>query len=297
MKKPPLFISQSLIKEYLYKGDEIENRCARKIYMKFVKGLRTEPTLANAKGLLFEDLCCGTNHNNITLPKNIRTGAKLTSEKRIEEQAKIFKEWVRNRSNGNAVVNEMNSQIKIYKRWEKDRNVILSGLLDIFPFICIDDDEYIISILDLKFSGDCYGGFGRFDWKNVKYMDHIQAKMYLYLVRDIDYDLNDALNPGNHLRELTAPIRELLDMDTCQFRYYIGDDKPNYQSRAIRYKLKHDDMQRFHEDIRKVVYMLREDNEAIWPANPGIQCLGDAKMGVFKCPYLECDKRKLEQEI
>ena len=299
MKKPPITISQSLIKEYLYKGDFIEHRCPRKIYVKFVLGRRTEPTLQNLKGLAFEYMITGNEERKVRLPRHKTTGKKLTSEIRLEQQAEIFKEWLRKRSNGKAVVNEVNSNIKIYKRFDLNRDVIISGELDIFPVPIYypQEDRYAVSIIDVKYSGSIDRGFGRFNWGNAKYMDHIQAKMYLYLVRDIDYDLNNALNPGNDLRALTSQIREILDYGQCEFRYYIADDQPMMRKNVLKYTLKQGEITELNEDIRKVVNEIRIDNEGGWVANPGPQCFKDVTNGIFECPYYNCPVRKTELDI
>jgi hypothetical protein len=303
MKKPVITVSQSLIKSYLYKEDEIENRCPRKIYVQYVLGLRSEPTIPMMRGLLFEDLCCGTNNNNIELPRHKRNGKKTVAHKRVEEQAHIFKQWLRDRSEGNAVVNEINSQIKIYKRWPIDPDIILSANIDIFPVIIqeIDKDigevKYVVSIIDLKFSQDITTTFGKFAWGNIKFMDHTQAIMYLYIVQDIDYDLNDALNPGNNLRGLTKPIKDILDSGLHQFRYYVADSKPNYQAKAYRYILKPGDFTMLNESIRKTVNLIREDNENGWEPVPGPNCNGDMSLGIHKCPFITCKFRKNEMDI
>jgi len=299
MNKPKLVISQSLIKELLRKGDELPDHkiCYRKIFAKYILGLRTDPSDAMKNGLLFEDLCCDTNNNNIELAKHNKSGRKLTTELRIEQQAHIFKEWVRSVE---GVVNETNSQIVIFKKWEVDRKVILRGVLDIFPFVHYDINtgELIISILDIKMTGNITTTYGKFCWGEPERMDHLQAVFYSYLVRDIDYNLNDALNPGNNLRVLTESIRNYFDSGQCTFKYYVADTKSNFDSDVIKYKLKPDDFAEMHESIRKTVFRLRDANEEEWPANPNsINCLGDYREGTFTCPFINCSSRLKEREI
>ena len=297
--KPALTISQSLIKMFLWKGNEHENVCYRKVYAQYVAGLRTEPTEANIKGLCFEDISCGTNNNKYELPRNNRTKKLTLSSERIKIQANLFKEWIRERG---GIVFEDNSQVTIYKRWEKDPKVILSGKLDIFPVILVDKKtgEVSINIIDLKYTGDIHYEFGKFAWGKIEYMDHLQAIMYLYLVMNIDYELNDALNPGNKLREFTEHpnMRSLLDSGQCKFKYYVVDDKPNYAYGVFNYILKPNDFSFLHECIRKVVNTLREANEKGWPAIPSSeQCLGDKRMSIYECPFSNCSFRKEEKEI
>lgn len=295
--KPKLFISQSLIKEFLHKGNERDLVCTRKVYAKYVLGLRTEPTEANAKGLCFEDLCCDTDVNHIPLPRHAKTRKLTISSNRLMVQANIFKEWIRDRE---GIVNETNSQITIYKRWDKDPNVILSGKLDIFPVILLNKEtgEYEIVIIDIKYTGNITSNFGKFGWGNVEFMDHTQAIMYLYLVRNIDYDLNDQINPGNVLKELTALIKNHLDHGSCKFKYYVADDKPSYASDVFNYTLKPGDFNDLHESIRKVVAKLRIANDEKWPALPSsIQCLGGPRDSIFPCPFTNCSFRKQERDI
>lgn len=299
MKKPAITISQSFIKMFIRNFNDIddENICPRKIYALYVLKQRTESTLQNLRGLYFEDLCCDTNNNAVSLPGDARTGKKTLITKRIEQQAHIFKEWLRDRQ---GIVNEVNSQIKIYKRWEHDKNVILSGLLDVFPVGLTDEEEggYLLSIIDIKLTADLKNNYGKFCWGNISRMDHLQAIMYHYLVRDIDYELNDELNPGNNLRELTQDIRDYLDAGLCQFRYYVADIKSNFSSDVFKYVLKPDDFHQLHEAIRKVVYRTREYNDAGWPANPSSDlCLGNPQENIYKCPFEGCSRRKKEREI
>lgn len=301
MNKPKLVISQSLIKELLRKGDELPDHkiCYRKIFAKYILGLRTDPSDAMKNGLLFEDLCCDTNNNNIELAKHNKSGRKLTTELRIEQQAHIFKEWVRS---VNGTVNETNSQITIFKYWDKDPNVILSGKLDVFPFLHYDINtgEFIVSILDLKYTGDITSTFGKFPWGEPERIDHLQAIWYLYLVMNIDYKLNDSLNPGNLLKEFTnnPKIRHILDSGNCTFKYYVADSKSNFSSDVFIYTLKPDDFAQLFEVIRKTINLLRTANENEWPANPiSLNCLGNAKDGIYPCPFINCSYRKKEREI
>ncbi len=299
MKKHRLVITQSLIKELFHNGNELPDHkiCFRKIYVKYILGIRTGGGITQSKGLLFEDLACDTNNNNVSLPRNSRTGRKLTDELRIEQQAQIFKEWKRSVS---GTVNETNSQIVIYKEWGPDRSILLKGTLDIFPFIHADANtgEMIVSILDLKFTQDIHSTYGKFCWGEPERMDHLQAVYYSNLVRDIDYNLNDKLNPDNILRELTEPIKHILDTGQCKFKYYVADSKPECNSNVFPYIIKPDDFAEMNESIRKTVFLLRDANENEWPANPNsITCLGNAKEGVFECPFINCSQKLKEREI
>lgn len=291
-----LTINQSLIKEFLDRGNEKGNVCPRKIYVKYIYGLEIEKSDAIKKGLLFEDLCFGTNRNNIKFPR-VRGNRKSISEQRIEFQAHLFKETMKERK---AVINEMNTQILIYKRWEMEKSIILKGTLDVFPTTILDFDtgELGLAIIDTKFTGNIDSSFGKFRWGELDRMDHLQAVMYNYLVRDIDYNLNDRLNPGNNLKELTSSIKDLLDAGIINFWYYIADDKPNYASKFIKYILKPGDFSDLNESIRKTVNYLIDFNEDGWKAQQSPeQCMGNGSNGIFKCPYTDCKHRKKEIEI
>ena len=301
MKKPPITVSQTLVKMFMRNFNELEDHyiCPRKTYCLTVLRMRTESTLNNLRGLYFEDEACGTNKNDIHLPGDARTGKKTMITKRIDTQAHIFKEWLRDRD---GIVNEENTKVKIYKRWDFDKNVIISGELDIFPLALKnernDGPKYILTILDLKLTQNVKSDYGKFCWGNISRMDHTQAIMYHYLVRDIDYDLNDALNPGNKLRMLTEEIRDYLDAGLCEFRYYVADLQANYSSDVFVYNLKPDDFHQLHEAIRKIVWKLREYNEAEWPTNPSSDlCLGNPVQNIYKCPFENCSDRRKEREI
>ena len=275
------YLNQSTVKKFIKKGSEVSH-CPRQIYYSYISRKFPDPTTdAMLKGKYFESMCIsGTAHGGdlVTdlprkkVPLKIKKknpdaiGEKTISQIRIDEQAEIFKEKAEKYG---VIYNEFNTQTKIYKRWHENPKVILSGELDIFPTILKYKDSSYLTIVDLKLTGSITNTFGDFSWADFDNMDHLQPLQYLYLLKDIDFDLNDKLNPGNYLKKLLNPERlKMINDGYLLFIYWIFDYKPNYDDMFKAYIPTTLDWHHYNETIRKAVSMLEFMHSQKYPPNP-----------------------------
>ena len=276
------YLSQSTIKQFIRHGNELEY-CPYERYKAIISREETRPTtLFQLRGQFFESISIGgvssySTHPVLDLPRkrlNKKTlilnpkakGEKTVSQLRIEEQSKIFKEKAEQYG---IVYNELNTQTKIYKRYEHDKSIILRGEMDIFPTIIKKDGKYKLAIIDLKLTGNLENGFGDFNWSDFESMDHLQAMFYLYLLKDLDFDLNDELNPRNNLRELIkGDILELLNNEQMIFIYWIFDYKPAYTDMFKEYYTSELKWKQFHETLRKATALLEMEHKLGWRPRP-----------------------------
>lgn len=304
-----LYINQSLIKAFFYKGEK-RDYCARKIH-------ESEYTSDNMiKGSYFETLCLGSGaKGSVTndlkrkklTTKQILSGQKIGSKTidqiRIEQQSLIFKNQKIELSNGEfiflqlSVIPDINTQVKIYKKWEKDENVILHGELDIFPTpINLPERGTRQCCIDLKATGT-FSDFGEYCWSTPSSMDHMQGYMYHYLMRNIDLELNLELEPESKLKYLyTGTIKKLLNEEEILFFYWVFNFKEKDLKNKIIEVPWNDMAQReLNEAIRKTVDEIKKNEENNWTnTNPlnGTNCK--------QCSILNCKSRiefsKEEQE-
>lgn len=302
-KERPL--NQSLIHKFLYKGDEIEKICPKKIYhIDIIKShqYRTESML---KGSFFETLCLGSGSGSkivedlprkrLTKAKEMENlkrkssglpeikGEKTVDQLRIEEQAKRFRILA---SKYQIVADAGNTQTGITVRWHKNPDIYLRGELDIFPTPIMTNDGLRLAIIDLKLTYDLNTTFGEFCWGSPEYMDLNQSYMYSYLVRQIAN--NADLNP--HLRELIAkPTINLIAHDQIDFYYWVFSYK-KAEDKLIKItwdELKENEL---HESIRKTINLIEYYEKMEWPAKP------DYKL-CKECTIFDCQERKSIQEL
>ncbi len=284
-------INQTLIKSMIHNGTLI-NYCPNFVLRTHI--LRTDimPTSENMTyGKFFESLAIGgTAHGGdlvldlkrkkvtkAQLRKNPNAkGEKTVTQIRIEEQVEVFKKKAEKYG---ILYDDKNTQIKIYKRWHENPNVILCGELDIFPTIIklpdIDNENIKISkgtylaIIDLKMTGNIENDYGPFSWGNFKEIDKIQAQHYSYLIRNIDFDLNDKLNPGNNLRELFSTIvQKFINEDNFVFIYWVFDHKPKYNDIFHPFKMDTMKWNHYYETIRKTIANLEFEHKRKFPCAP-----------------------------
>jgi len=213
-------------------------------------------------------------------------GDKKIKQIRIEEQSKNFKELCKQKD---IIVNKNNTQVVIYKRW---KDVIIRGELDI-GFVPIKTKLYgdTISIIDLKLTGNIENKFGEHGWANFEFINKIQAKLYTWLIQDIDLELNDFLNPNNNIRQalqfcgyrlikkFNPELYETLDFDNLQdeealllmdvtrklisdhkilFIYWVFDHSPSLNNNMFPYPMDKVRYYELDETLRKTVSILRD---------------------------------------
>lgn len=278
-----LFINQSLIRYFLYRGNYIDHCPARikeEYYDKTIPEIVTEPM---TKGKFFETLVLGKGKEGevvTDLPrkiisetqkkKGIEIGEKKIDQVRIEYQAEKAKELAKTYF---IHINSINTQIKIYKQW-KEKNVILVGNIDLFSTVLFDFKKTTpdLAIIDLKLTADLENTWGAYCYGNPHELDMIQGKMYHYLVRDIDLNLNHIYNPFNRLKEVFHEgVQNIAKNGTLWFLLWVFDykkDIENLDNKFISYKWTQDREQELHEDIRKVVEFVKRYNDIGWYCNP-----------------------------
>jgi hypothetical protein len=203
-------ISQSAIKGLIDAGDNPIIMCPFQWAEKYVfKNKSFKSSEAMMRGNFFESLFIqNTAHNNgltLDLKRKIpnknqkllgEKGDKTITQIRIEEQAKVGIELAAQK---NIYFNKYNTQVSIYKEY---KGHIIRGEMDM-AFIPIKTKSIgdTISIIDLKLTSKIKEKFGPFAWGNFDFMNHLQAKLYTWLIQDIDFELNDYLNPNNNIRK------------------------------------------------------------------------------------------------
>lgn len=291
------YLNQSTIKKFIKKGSEISH-CPRQIYYSYISREFPDPTTdAMLKGKYFESKAImGTAHGGDLVldlprkrvPEKIKKknpnaiGDKTVAQIRIDEQVEIFKQKAEQYG---VVYNEYNTQVKIYKRWHENPKVILSGELDIFPTVIKYKESWYLTIVDLKLTGSIANTFGDFSWADFDNMDHLQALHYLYLLKDIDFDLNNKINPGNNLRALLNDKRlEMINNDYLLFIYWIFDYKPKLEDMFKPFIMNNFDLQHYYETIRKAIAMLEFMHTQKYPPNPNAALC--SKCNVKNCEFI-----------
>ena len=288
------YLNQSSIKDIVKKGNEI-NHCPYKFAVSNITRTWPKPqTLAMLYGKYFETQFIGgvAHGGQLVGPEDIprkkvteaarlkdpnAIGEKKVAQIRIENQIEIGK---RKAKQYGIVYNDLNTQVVMYKRWEKDPNVILRGEFDWFPTTINYKGTMRLAAIDLKLTQDVSNDYGDFCWGDFPSMDHIQAQHYSYLAKNPDFELNDKLNPGNNLRELyglvvdkknNITVLDMINEDQMIFIYWVFDYKKEYSDIFKPYpinpphKMTTLDWAHYHETIRKAVEILRFNAKMGWP--------------------------------
>lgn len=229
--------------------------CARKVYSHSIEKRLWHNTESQAEGSYFETLCLGSGARGqqvLDLPRNSRNGEKKSAQQRLDIQHLNFLRVCKEK--GIIIMPEI-CQVKVSKRWEKNSEYIISGEMDIYPVILTnDEDEHVISIVDLKTTGDLDNDFGEYSWGNFRAMDHNQAFTYLYLVEDIDIELN--MQMGNTKIVELSKMFKLNDMRP-EFNYWVFEyKKATLRNKMFRVLNTPDRRAEMNENIRKTVELL-----------------------------------------
>lgn len=280
-----MFISQSLIKQMVSHGNVIDHCPAYLYFVHITKQIKQDATDPMMLGNLFEHKALNMPGRAPSIRKDARTKKPLVSTQRVLIQAEVFKQDAIDLEI--FVEPEFNTQVTIVKRWEYDNRVILKGKLDLFPTTFKIRNGLELNIIDMKLTGNIKNTFGNFGWGNPEAIDHLQGIMYWYLVRDVDYELNDLYVPDNYLKDIfTKDVVDAIKEEAYSFRYMIYDYSKDMNKQIIKVEATKARIQEMHESIRKVVSMLEEYNTLEWPTYPHNGCK--------KCPVLHCKDRQME---
>lgn len=304
-------INQSIIRTFLHNGNEKEF-CFRNIYLtKITKKLKEPPSEPMLYGKYFETKCLGksTGFDVHDLPRKKLTkkqiaenavrkkegrpellGEKYLDHIRIDDQVERFKAKVKEHK---IIITDFNVQVPIKTVWDQDPDVLLSAELDVFPTTILlpdeDDDNKLklfAAIIDLKLTADIHNTHGDFCYGSPQFLDLIQAKMYHYVVRNI----NKKLNPD--ISELiTESVQKLIDQNRIQFLLWIFNYKKDLlEDKFIRISWDTNKAYELNESIRKTVSNLEMGEKLDWPTNPIYHICKH-------CPWKECPDRANIQTI
>jgi len=275
-------ISSSLIKKFIYKGNEIDH-CPKRVYHTTVKRDYPEnESEAMRSGQFFETKCIGSTRDGvrvIDLPRKelskkqkkeneiewekglapIHYGEKTIDQIRIEDQVMVFKQKVKKYM---MVIDSFNTQVEL--RYKLNDQFTLVGHPDIFPTPVMTNSGLKVFCIDLKLTKDIDNTFGDFCWGEPERMDNTQGLIYQFLIKS----LNENDNP--HLSELlTKPLLSMCNNGLVEFRYWVF----GYGNRSMRDKFvpvrydKMDDVE-IKERIRRTVRIVDGYETYGWKTNP-----------------------------
>ena len=304
-------INQSIIRTFLHNGEEREY-CFRRIYItKVAKTMKEPPSEPMLYGKYFETLCLGksSGYDVRDLPRKKLTkkmeaenavrkvekkpllqGEKYLDHIRVDDQVTRFKSLVKQHK---IIITDSNVQVPILTEWEQDPDVYLSCEIDIFPTtILLPDEEdgnipkMIAAIIDLKLTSDIHATYGEFCYGSPQFLDLIQAKMYHYMVRNI----NKKLNPGLS-GLISETVQSLIDKNAIKFLLWIFNYKKEVlEDKFIQVKWDKNKEAELHESIRKTISSLEVGEQQKWPTNPVFHLCS-------KCPWKECPDRVKIQSV
>lgn len=281
----PIYLHSTMIKAITdIHGDEKPEMCPKQVYHYYIakdyKRVRSEYMMW---GTLLEQKLLGhsaydDDDEPLETPKHKRTGEKLITEKRIEEQVMRLQSHIFP-SNQIAFTPYINTQVKVYRRFNE--KYIVKVIYDIFPSTIVKPNEsgelqLYLTIFDLKGTGDVNSTWGDFCWGSPEYMDHLQADLYLWASEEIDFDLNDKLNKGNHLRELYNDfVMQAVKGNNMRFHYivvgYVKEPLINQISIKERTRFENSsDLRRKEmiERVKRTITILEDMAENNYPARP-----------------------------
>lgn len=195
-------------------------------------------------------------------------GEKRIDQERIEIQIERFK--IRAQQLGAHIATGINTHVQIFKHWDGKKYLIV-GELDLFPTAIQYNGTNRLAIVDVKLTSNVETTFGDFCWGTPQFMDHLQADMYHYLVRDIDFTLNP------HLKDVVTPeIQDIIKHNEILFLYWIWGyqkeplelqekivERSYFDQNGMNYRQKE-----LQERIRKAIAIIEREEAFNWDATP-----------------------------
>lgn len=231
------------------------------------------------KGLYFENIAIGKGaygREVMDLPRK-KNGEKRIDQIRIEKQAKTFKSLCKDYG---IILTEETVQVKISKQLAP--NILLSGNLDICPATVRHPEKgHIMCIIDLKLTKNLQNTFSEFAWMPFENHDDTQGQIYLYLVEDLDLDLNPHL--PKEVFEVVQKRGKEMSFFYWVFDFYEGVVKGTFKPLTNQiFEIEKSDIKRreLMETLRKTYLLIEYHNKNGW--NP-------VEGGCEKCPVRTCD--------
>lgn len=291
-------INQSLIREFLHNNEEREY-CYRNIYLtRITRQLKMPVSDAMLAGKYFETKCLGksSGYDVKDLPRKKLTkkqiaenavrklekrplllGDKYLDHIRIDDQISRFEALCQKHR---IIITDSNVQIKLRTIWENDPDVMLSAELDVFPTTILIDGELEAAIIDLKLTADIHNGYGDYCYGRPEYLDLIQAKMYHYIVRNINTKLNPEMNSI-----ITDSVKSLISQNRILFLLWVFNYKGTVlEDKFIKVSWDKNKEYELHESIRKTIGILEMGEKTDWPTNPVYNLCK-------RCPWTDCPDR------
>jgi len=294
-------ISQSLIRKFLYKGNEIEH-CPKNIYhtewiqdipryisddMRAGLFMETKFIGSGARGQVVDDLPrkrltkLQIAQNEVAeregkFPPNI--GLKKVAQIRIEQQELIFRQLCVKYQI--SIVPGINTQVPIKIIWEADPSIMLDMTLDIFPTPVMGQSGFYVSVIDLKATGDIHNTFGEYCYGDPENLDKTQGWMYNYGVRNIDFNLNP------HFQDIITPkMMNIIKEGEVKFLMWVWNfSKDDLENKFIQVKWDENGKRELFERIRKTIAIIEKHEAEGWPTKPEYGfCV--------KCPIENCVDR------
>jgi len=291
-------INQTLIREFLHNNEEKEY-CYRSIYLtKITRQLKMPVSDAMLAGKYFETKCLGksSRYDVHDLPRKKLTkkqiaenavrklekrplllGDKYLNHIRIDDQISRFDALCQKHR---IIITDSNVQIKLRTIWENDPDVMLSAELDVFPTTILIDGELEAAIIDLKLTADIHNEYGDYCYGKPEYLDLIQAKMYHYIVRNINTKLNPEMNSI-----ITDSVKSLISQNRILFLLWVFNYKGTVlEDKFIKVSWDKNKEYELHESIRKTIGILEMGEKLDWPTNPVYNLCK-------RCPWTDCPDR------
>ena len=240
--KQYIILSQSLIKQFVKRGDVIDF-CPWKVFEESINRKYRTESEAMTKGLFFETKTIGgsARGNAVhTLPKK-KNGKKYVWQIRIESQVIEARKDIKRLG---VSVNKLTTQQRFARQWhgfdEFDITVIIVGELDVLSHITKENGERVLTVIDHKLTADVTSVWGDYAWGAPETMDHIQAHTY------------------NFLTDLP-------------FSYFVYDYKPHLKKKVpLPVEITNTIKAEFNETIRKVCAIILEQTQLSWKPRPGL---------------------------
>lgn len=234
VKNNYFFLSQSFVKEIIDQWDNTKEVCWKQLNHYYIeKDVEKLQTLPMLYGNYFETLAIGSGiEGKITTEDDIprkKNGAKKIDTERVEIQADRFKKLCRDKE---IIIDKGNTQVPLARKLDSKSNVVLKGVIDIFPTILQIQGKETLVAIDLKLTSDVNSTWGTYCWGKPEFLDHLQADTYMYLIRNLDINLSKELNPKFEAEvgydNLNFPtLARLINNEALSFIYWVfGYQKP-----------------------------------------------------------------------
>jgi hypothetical protein len=298
-------INQSIIHTFLHNGEE-RQYCLKKVYltkisrqfsdapsdpMMFGRYFESQILGKSARGQYVDDLPRKKITKKIIAENAVRKankqpllkGDKFLHQIRIDEQVNRFKALCKQYR---VIITDYNVQVPILTVWDQDPDILLSAELDIFPTTILLENELNAAIIDIKLTSDIHNDYGEYSYGKPEFLDLIQAKMYHYIVRNI----NEGLNP--HLAGLiTDSIKSLIEQNRIMFLLWVFNYKgEQLEDKFIKVLWDSNKESELHESIRKTKSILEYGEANDWPTNSEFNLCKN-------CPFKDCPDRAKIQTI